>query len=168
MNKDMLLASAALFAIAVATPAFADNLNPQPEPPGVHKLQTGNQMGAMGQTAVQDSSHNCSAKTSTIGSATGGAGAGKTCAGGMHMMRKAGGSPGGNAMLNPQPLPPKSNSTMMKNGQSVMLNPQPLPPGPPDKQHALINAHTSAAATHGFNPQPDPPGAPQTQTQTQQ
>ena len=108
MNKHMLLASAALFSLAVAMPAFADDLNPQPEPPGVHKL-------------LHKPWHQT---TDTIGSASSGAGAGKV------RLRKAGGTQFEDRMLNPQPLPPKSS--ILQNGgmhsQDRMLNPQPLPP----------------------------------------
>ena len=61
MKRHVLLTSVALFSLAVATPAFADDLNPQPEPPGVHKL-------------LHKPWHHT---TQTIGSATGGAGSGK-------------------------------------------------------------------------------------------
>jgi hypothetical protein len=106
MNRHVFLASVALFSLAVATPAFADDLNPQPEPPGVHKL--------LHKPWLQT--------TNSIGSASSGAGAGK-----LHV-RKAGGTQSED--LNPQPLPPKSS--MLRNGaahgQDRMLNPQPLPP----------------------------------------
>jgi len=100
MNRYMLIAS--LGTLSLAVPAIADDLNPQPEPPGVHRVSTTSHLttstigsatggAGAGKVSVQDSSHTCA--TTTIGSATGGAGAGRNCANGqhMHMMRKAGG-----------------------------------------------------------------------------
>jgi hypothetical protein len=42
------------------------------------------------------------------------------------------GSPGSKVMLNPQPLPPRTNvnTSVNSNASKVMLNPQPLPPKP--------------------------------------
>jgi len=98
MNRFMLIASLA----ALAAPALAADLNPQPLPPGNHSNGGGTQThfntigsatggAGAGKVSVQDSSHTCA--TTTIGSATVGAGAGRNCANGqhMHMMRKAGG-----------------------------------------------------------------------------
>jgi len=93
MNKHMLLSSIALFSLALGTAAFADDLNPQPEPPGVHK----NMHSSMsGQTHTMSHS-------STIGSATGGAGSGKS----MVHHTNAGETHG----FNPQPDPPGKPQT---------------------------------------------------------
>jgi len=117
MNRLMLWASTAALSFAVVTPVFADDLNPQPEPPGRSKM-------------LHNPTH---LTTSTIGSATSGAGSGKAL-----VVHQAGGTHFQDRMLNPQPLPPKSSVT---NG---MLNPQPLPP-------------KSSASSRMLNPQPLPP-----------
>lgn len=95
MNKQVLWASIALFSLAIATPALADNLNPQPEPPGKNKL------------------HKSWTHTNMIGSATGGAGSGKAL-----VVRKAGGtqmnattSAAATHGFNPQPDPPGNSQT---------------------------------------------------------
>jgi hypothetical protein len=97
MNRYMLLTSVALFSLAVATPALADDLNPQPEPPGVHKLL---------HKPWHHTAH-------TIGSATGGAGSGKVV-----VLRKAGGTQSNAAAIhgfNPQPDPPGNVQTQSQN-----------------------------------------------------
>jgi len=99
MNKRMILASVAVLLLAGAAPSFADSLNPQPEPPGRHKLHaTGNNQHNTIGSATGGAG---SGKTSTIGSATGGAGSGKAA---VHS-----GAPLNPAVthgFNPQPDPP--------------------------------------------------------------
>ena len=120
MNRTFLLASIAAVSFAFA-PVFADDLNPQPEPPGVHakvnamgaahanammsastvhklppgpcapqmNTMSGGTMMARGNTMsggtmsshMTANAHCSTVKTNTIGSATGGAGAGKSTVG---------------------------------------------------------------------------------------
>jgi len=48
MNTRILLASAALISLALAAPAFADDLNPQPLPPGKRVQHIGSQSSGAG------------------------------------------------------------------------------------------------------------------------
>ena len=91
-----------------------DALNPQPEPPGVHKKTT--KKKAASRQVQLNPQPEPPGQTSTE-------------------MRKAGGDPKSKVELNPQPLPPRQTSTEMRKAggdpksQQVELNPQPLPPG---------------------------------------
>ena len=107
MNRHMLWAS--LISLALASPSFADNLNPQPEPPGRSKILHNNNTGV--QSTIGSATGGAgSGKLNTVGSATGGAGSGRSA------MRKAGGT--------------QMNSTF-NGGVTHGFNPQPDPPGTP-------------------------------------
>jgi hypothetical protein len=79
--------------------------------------------------------------------------------------------PGGQVMLNPQPLPPGGTQLpavqingggVFNNGGMVSLNPQPLPPGGTGVPAVQINAggtfNNNPGAMVTLNPQPLPPG----------
>jgi len=105
MNRYMIWSSIAAILMAFAAPSVADDLNPQPEPPGVHKLTTTSHLTTS--TIGSATGGAGSGKADTIGSATGGAGSGKIA------LRKAGGTQmnvitnaGATHGFNPQPDPP--------------------------------------------------------------
>jgi hypothetical protein len=117
MNRLMLWASTAVFSFAVATPVFADSLNPQPEPPGKSKMT---------HNAMQNT-------TKTSEQAGGGGGPGKTL-----VVHQTLGSHTQNSMLNPQPLPPGRSGVTKSGATSAAathgFNPQPDPPGKQQNQ----------------------------------
>lgn len=113
MNNHLLAAGAALITLAFASAAFAEDLNPQPEPPGVHRLTTTHLTTSTIGSATGGAG---AGKVTTLGSATGGAGSGK-----VGYMRKAGGTqtniitnPGVTHGFNPQPDPPGDTPTQVQ------------------------------------------------------
>lgn len=102
MNRYLLWSSIAM--LSLAAPALAEDFNPQPDPPGAHRLTTTSHLTTIGSATGGAGA----GKVTTLGSATGGAGSGK-----VGNMRKAGGTqtnvinnPGVTHGLNPQPDPP--------------------------------------------------------------
>ncbi len=148
MRATLSAAATLLTLTALAAPAAAQSLNPQPLPPGRHvptassalnpqPLPPGRHPALRGARARACAAGRYEPPDPCFGAAARSLNP-QPLPPGRHLSTMA------TSGLNPQPLPPGRRLSTAARG----LNPQPLPPG----------RHPSTMATSGLNPQPLPPG----------